>query len=109
MKMIREGKIWELEITGDIVIGEIEFRPHSFQAEPTTFIFRVIKMEDGEYRVFIKIHPKNIYSNFSDRIYSLGEMFGIMNIFKEGKIISNSVPEKIMKRAEKEAILMKLE
>ena len=107
--MTKEDKIWELEITGDIVIGELEFRPHSFQAEPTTFIFRVIKIEDGEYCVFIKIHPKNIYSNFSGRPYSLGEMFGIMNVFKEGKIISSTIPEKIMKRAEKEAILMKLE
>lgn len=89
-------------------IGEIEFRPHTFDTEPTTFIFNVWLLLDGSYQALMEVHPKGAM-NFQGRWYGLGEMFGIMKIFKNGKIISNTLPENIMKRARKEAILMKLE
>lgn len=90
-------------------IGELEFRPQTFQLEPTTFIFDVWLLEDGSYSVLAKTHPVNSNIHLPNRIYELGEIVGIMKIFRSGKIISNTLPEEIMKRARKEAILIKLE
>ena len=90
-------------------IGELEFKPHTFPTEPVTFIFDVWLEEDGSYAVLSKTHPVSANMNIPNRIYSLGEMFGIMNIFKNGKIISNTLPPKIMERAKRELILLKLE
>ena len=90
-------------------IGEIEFMPTTFQTEPTTFIFQVFRLADGSYQALIRKHPANANISIPDRCYSLGEMIVLMRIFKHGKIISNDLPEKIMERANREAILLKLE
>lgn len=91
-------------------IGEIEFKPFTFQEEQSTFIFNVWCEYDGSYFVVTQTHPKGAYNDFgAGRIFTLGEMIVLMRIFKHGKIISNDLPEKIMERAKREAILLKLQ
>ena len=95
--------------TKDKKIGEIEFMPLTFPAEPLTFIFKAWGLADGTYGATIEKHPHNAPLNLPERWYSLGEMIALMNLFKHGRVISNTLPPKIMERARREAILLKLE
>ena len=90
-------------------IGEIEFMPQTFQTKPTTFIIRVFRLSDGSYKALIRKHPTNALTQIPDKWYELGEIIIIMKLFRRGRIISNNLPPKIMERAEREAILLRLE